>query len=239
MIRIAVVDDEKNILNRICRLIDETFVEENSIMPYDEGSAFFNDPNRFSYDIVFLDIDMPDINGFEIANNLKFIKPSVVIIFVSSMEHLVFESLKYNPFRFVRKSNLNIDIQEAVSEYEAKIKEERKTYFLKTNELESSIPLLDIVYFESKGHDMYVQTLNHRFKLKRDKNEEQSLKNLHEQLEDSGFIRVHKSFLVNYKYIYTFKRSRVILKDSTVIDMNPHKATEIKEIYNKYLILEG
>lgn len=239
MIRMAVVDDEKNILNRLCKLIDEAFVEENIIIKYDEGSDFFNDSNKFSYDVVFLDIDMPNINGFEIANNLRFINPSVVIIFVSGMEHLVFESLKFNPFRFVRKSNLETDILEAISEYEIKLKQERKTYFLKTNELEINIPLSDIVYFESKGHDIYLQTLNNRFRLKRDKNDKQNIKNLHLQLNNSGFIRVHKSFLVNYKYIYKFRRSSVILKDSTVIDMNPHKATEIKEIYNKYLIMEG
>lgn len=235
MIRIAIVDDNRHILDKICRLVDEMFIEKNSIDSYEKGTDFFNDPNRFSYDIIFLDIDMPDIDGFEIANNLKFIKPSIVIIFVSSMEHFVFESLRYNPFRFVRKSNLIIDMQTAISEYETKRKEERKTYFLKTNEMESYIPLNDIVYFESRGHDLYLNTSNHKFKLKR----EQSLKNLHEQLKSSGFIRVHKSFLVNYKYIYTFKRSSVILKDGTVIDMNPHNATEIKEIYNQFLILKG
>ena len=235
MIRIAIVDDNRPILDKICRLVDEIFVEEKSIDSYDKGTDFFNDPNRFSYDIIFLDIDMPDIDGFEIANNLKFIRPSIVIIFVSSMEHLVFESLRFNPFRFVRKSNLIIDMQMAISEYETKRKEERKTYFLKTNEVESYIPLNDIVYFESTGHDLYLNTSNHKFKLKRG----QSLKNLHDQLKSSGFIRVHKSFLVNYKYIYTFKRSSAILKDGTVIDMNPHNATEIKEIYNHFLVLKG
>lgn len=239
MIKIAVVDDERTILNKIGEEVREYFTERNEIKLFDSSREFFNDPEKYCYDVVFLDIDMPEINGFKIADNLKFIKPSVTIIFVSSMEHLVFESFRCNPFRFVRKSNLSNDIQSAVSEYEAKLKEDRKTYFLRTNDIEENIPLLDIMYFESNGHDIYVRTTKNRFRLKRDKNDEQSIRNIHEKFGEMGFIRVHKSFLVNYKYIYSFRRNQVILKDNTAIDMNPHNAAEIKEIFNRYLILEG
>lgn len=238
MTRIAVVDDDRIFLNKLTAIIEELFIESKEIISFENSVIFFNDPGKLNFDLLFLDIDMPDINGFEIAENINMIKSEVVIIFVSSKEHFVFDSLKYSPFRFVRKSNLDKDIHEAILEYIHKIKNERKTYLLRTNELEKIIPLHDIEYFESIKHDLYIQTVSHRFKLKRNKDEEQSIKTIHEQLADSGFIRVHKSFLVNFRFIYAIKRNQVILKDTTTIDMNPHNASEIKRIYNSFLIME-
>lgn len=238
MTRIAVVDDDRIFLNKLAAIVDKLFVEPKEITTFENSVTFFNDPGKLNLDLLFLDIDMPDVSGFEIAENINMIRSEVVIIFVSSKEHFVFESLKYSPFRFVRKSNLDKDIKEAILEYIHKIKNDRKTYLLITNELEKNIPLRDIEYFESIKHDLYVQTVNHRFKLKRNKDEEQSIKTIHELLSDSGFIRIHKSFLVNFRYIYAIKRNQVILKDTTTIDMNPHNASEIKRIYNSFLIME-
>jgi len=238
MLKIAVIDDDSIILEKISELIDRYMHQENCIDQFNSGVTFFNS-QQLIYDVVFLDIDMPDINGFEIAENLKFIKPSVIIIFVSCMEHLVFNSFKYSPFRFVRKSNLDDDMRVSIMEYEKKLVENNQTFLIKTHELEVNIPIIEIIFFESQGHDLYVKTINNLFKLKRDKNNEQSIRSLTEKISNHGFIRVHKSFLVNYKYIYKIKRNKIVLKDNSEIDMNPHNSSEIKQIYNKYLILEG
>lgn len=239
MAMVAIVDDNKIILDTIYELVRELFNKETIIKIYDKSTSFFNDADKFDFDLVMLDIDMPDINGFEIAKNLKEIKPSIVIIFVSNVEHLVFDSLKFNPFRFVRKSNLNNDLQEAISNYKIKIKEDDRTYFLKTNKFEKNIQLLDIIYFESKGHEIYIHTLDKKYKLKRGKNGKISLKYIEEELGESGFIRIHQSFLVNYKYIFKFRRNQIQLQDNTIININPHKTAEIKTLYSKYLILWG
>lgn len=239
MIKIAIVDDEKIILDTLYGLVKILFDKDKIIKTYNNSINFFNESDKFDFDLVLLDIDMPDINGFEIAKNLKSVNPSITIMFVSNVEHLVFDSLKFNPFRFIRKSNLASDIKEAIYAYQMKLKEECRTYFLKTNEFEKNIQLLDILYFESKGHEIYVKTLNDRFKLRRDKNNEISLKNVQDELGESGFIRIHRSFLVNYKFIFKFNRNQIILKNNTIITVNPHKAAEIKQLYSEYLIMLG
>lgn len=237
MLEIAVIDDDSIILEKISELIDRYMHQEKCIYQFNSGVTFINS-QQLTYDVVFLDIDMPDINGFEIAEKIKFVNPSVIIIFVSNMEHLVFNSFKYSPFRFVRKNNLDDDMKTSIIEYEKKLVENNRTFLIKTNELEINIPIIEIIFFESQGHDLYAKTIKHLFKLKRDKNNEQSIRTLTEQISNHGFIRVHKSFLVNYKYIYKIKRNKIVLKDNSEIDMNPHNASEIKQTYNKYLILE-
>lgn len=56
------------------------------------------------FDILLLDIDMPDINGLKVAKSIREINSDLLLIFVSSHEQYVFESIEYAPFRFIRKS---------------------------------------------------------------------------------------------------------------------------------------
>ena len=238
MIRIAIVDDEKIILEKICQLIERSIDIETSIDIFESSNLFFQKVNNILCDIVFLDIDMPEINGFEIAKTLNNARPDITIIFVSNFEHLVFESFEFHPFRFVRKSCLEKDIECALASYKKEIKRKQDIYFFKTNEAERSVRIADIMYFESIGHDIFIYTINDKFKIKREREKHISIKLITEKLENKGFIRVHKSFLVNYLHIYTINYSDVILKNNYKINVNPHRVNDIKKIYQKFIMTE-
>ena len=162
MIRIAIVDDEKIILEKICQLIERSIDIKTSIDIFESSNLFFQKVNNILCDIVFLDIDMPEINGFEIAKTLNNARPDITIIFVSNFEHLVFESFEFHPFRFVRKSCLEKDIECALASYKKEIKRKQDIYFFKTNEAERSVRIADIMYFESIGHDIFTYVSNQK-----------------------------------------------------------------------------
>ena len=65
-----------------------------------------------------------------------------------------------------------------------------------------------------------------------------TVKFITEKFENKGFIRVHKSFLVNYLYIHTINYSNIILKNNLKISINPRKANDIKKIYQKFIMNE-
>ena len=79
---------------------------------------------------------------------------------------------------------------------------------------------------------------NDKFKIKREREKHISIKLITEKLENKGFIRVHKSFLVNYLHIYTINYSDVILKNNYKINVNPHRVNDIKKIYQKFIMTE-
>ena len=124
MVKVAIVDNEKAIINEICSLIESSNDMKCIIETFEHSIKFFQKINNILCDIVFLDIDMPEMNGFDIAKILNNIRPDITIIFVSSFDNFVFESFEYHPFRFVRKSNLKEDIDSALNAYQREI--ERK-----------------------------------------------------------------------------------------------------------------
>lgn len=238
MVKVAIVDNEKAIINEIYSLIESSNDMKCIIETFEHSIKFFQKINNILCDIVFLDIDMPEMNGFDIAKILNNIRPDITIIFVSSFENFVFESFEYHPFRFVRKSNLKEDIDSALNAYQREIERKKDVYFFKTNEAERSVKTSDIMYFESMGHDIFIYTVDGNFKIKRERDRNMTVKFITEKFENKGFIRVHKSFLVNYLYIHTINYSNIILKNNLKISINPRKANDIKKIYQKFIMNE-
>ncbi len=238
MVKVAIVDNEKAIIKEICSLIESSNDMKCIIETFEHSIKFFQKINNILCDIVFLDIDMPEMNGFDIAKILNNIRPDITIIFVSSFENFVFESFEYHPFRFVRKSNLKEDIDSALNAYQREIERKKDVYFFKTNEAERSVKTSDIMYFESMGHDIFIYTVDGNFKIKRERDRNMTVKFITEKFENKGFIRVHKSFLVNYLYIHTINYSNIILKNNLKISINPRKANDIKKIYQKFIMNE-
>ena len=83
MIRIAVVDDNEVILHQIKELIEKTIKDDVSIDLFSDSIVFYDNNNQWNYDIVFLDIDMPKMTGFELAETIGLLKRQTLIVFVS------------------------------------------------------------------------------------------------------------------------------------------------------------
>lgn len=240
MIRIAVIDDDTMILNQIKELIEKYFYSEHTIDLYSDSVDFYNRNSNWNYDIIFLDIDMPEINGFEIAETIGLLKKDIAIVFVSNLEHLVYDAFKFKAFRFVRKSHLSDDTIAAIEGYISEIKQKSDTFLIKTKEISLPTAISEIVYFESMGHDIFVKTASEiKYKILREHEKNITIKLLTEQFEGKGFIRVHKSYLVNYKYIYVIRSSEIVLKNTEKIIINPHKVNLIRNQFQHFIVAGG
>ena len=105
MIKIAIVDDEKTFIQtyekEILNLFNE-FAFECEIATYSDSVAFQQENEKTEYDLVFLDIDMPDISGMQLASELCKNNHHTTIIFVSSHSNFVFEAFRHSAYRFRR-----------------------------------------------------------------------------------------------------------------------------------------
>lgn len=239
MIKIAVVDDEKILLTKLGSLIEQYIKREKEIDYFDQSTDFFNCVEKFSYDVVFLDIDMPEINGFVIAGDLKSINPNMTIIFVSNLENLVIDSIRYRPLAFIRKSQMEQDLINNLDLLQNSLQETDVVFYVEINDVSTAISLNDIIYFETINHDLYIQTMYNSYRKKRNRNNELNLKLLYEQYKAEGFILVSRNYLVNYRFIDVITRDNIILKNKNKIKISYRNVNDIKRIYQQFLMTGG
>ncbi len=232
MIRAAICDDENIMLDYLYEQISKEFEKQNADVHIDKftsGNDFLSSHKSKPYDVVFLDIDMPEISGFDVAEKIS---EKALIIFVTTHDELVYSSLKFQPFRFLRKTHLDNELSEtlsAVIEYIAKRSAERKIEF-QTKDRKIYL-LADVIeYIEVYGHWLrVVVTDGEPIECYG------SLSDFEKILAPIGFVRTYKSYLVNLKYVYSMEKTKVVMDNKTEVPLSRYKAVEIKEKFKEYL----
>ncbi|WP_297072387.1 LytTR family DNA-binding domain-containing protein [uncultured Duncaniella sp.] len=214
-LRCCVIDDEPLASGLIASYIEKTpFMEligEYS-SPKDAISAILNN----NVDVVFLDIQMPQLNGIEFA---KIIPPTTRIIFTTAYSTYAVDGFKVNALDYLlkpvsyeeflaaanralnwydltRRSQPNLADAAADSEYII-IKSEYKLVQIKVDDILYVEGLKDYVKIYLDGTDKSIMTLL-------------SMKTLEQTLPQSRFMRVHRSFIVNLSKIRIIERNRIL-----------------------------
>lgn len=234
MIRAAICDDEPAMLDYLHEHISREFEPQDAdvhIDKYISGKDFLNSHKTNPYDVVFLDIDMPEINGFEIAEQINNIAEAL-IVFVTLHDELVFSSLKFRPFRFIRKEYLDNELPETLENIITEITKKKSSvkFAFQTKSGETSVNLNNIIYIEIYGHWLRV--------CRKDGEPLEcygSLSNFEKQLDEYDFVRTHKSFLVNSKFIFSVEKNQVVLDDKTVIPLSRYKVDAVKTKFKKMI----
>lgn len=179
------------------------------------GSDFFTNGDSMvteykekncQYDAIFLDIEMPGHNGIEVANAIRELDAWVPIVFVTKHTQYVLESFKCSPFRFLVKPVKNEDLKEVVESLIAKIEKERKVYIFQNMKKIVRVYCDEIVYCESRGHYVDIHTANRTYSVRKTINEMES------ELDSDNFCRVHRSYLVNMRYVRMLEENKLSFK---------------------------
>lgn len=226
VVQIAVCDDEKIFLEDLVSQISTQFLENDNeihINSYMDGKKLLEASEKIPFDILFLDIEMPGINGIEVAEKIRATNPFVSIIFITNRDDLVFQSIRYRPFRFIRKHWLKEELPEATEAIIKKIKDENQYYTVSFNNSTMQIRITDIMYIESYKHDIFLYTEDEKHRIK------SNLHKMEKEFEVYGFIRVHSGFLVNYRYIYSIDKTKVILNNKDMVPLSRYRIETVKQ----------
>lgn len=231
MIRIAIVDDEKIILRSIHKKIENLFCEAGAkfeIYDYTDAVVALKEIEKSSFDILFLDIDMPQISGMEIAKKLRVHEENIDIVFITNKEELVYDAIKFTPFRFIRKYRFENEIEEAVNEFINKFGKNNYMYMFSTPQGKKGVLVTQIKYIEVMSHKLNVHGINESFIANG------NLKDIEDMFYDYGFFRIHQSYLVNYRFINLIKHKEVILDNGTILPISRGKYEKIKFDYMRF-----
>ena len=222
MLKIAIVDDEKifikSFVERLGKYIQEGIDE---LYMFDNSLNFLKSDTI--YDLVFLDIDMPGIEGITVAK--KRMNTDEKIVFVSNIESLVFRA--YNAtsaIGFIRKSHLDDDLKD-VFKMIKDLKKEKRYITVKKGANLINISCADIYYFEKQVNDVIIHTVNGDITYR------QTIKELEKQLSEYGFIKNHEGYLVNVDYIYCIGTSEIILTNKSKIPISRKNVMRVKEAF--------
>lgn len=227
-LRIAICEDEPIELKQIHKKILEVFQQKEmqvEIAQYTNGALLLEDKNLSQYDAMFLDVDMPEMNGIELAEELREISSNIVIIFVTNRDDMVFTSIKFAPFRFVRKSNLDEELTEAVRALQHKVASDKIKLELPNSKANLTINIEEIVCFTSVKHDVYavVDKKENKYLM------QSTMKALEAAYASLGFIRIHASYIVNYRHVFSINRDGVRLENGDILPISRYRISEARE----------
>lgn len=226
---VGICDDDEEDLNRMkegviaCIKKMEIEIQLETFL-YFNGLEMFEDSANHKFDLALLDLEMPGWHGFDLAEKLHMNSPETRIVFVSSHESLVYPSFEYTPLWFVREGQMENDMAKAIQKYFMVTVHMEGKYRLREGRGCGEIRIADIRYIECSGHAMTIMTGSGGPYQKYG-----SLKAEEEDLRRYGFIRIHKSFLVNAGWIEKVGNKRVILKDGTELDMGRNRKKAVME----------
>lgn len=231
VLNIGICDDNQLDIQSIRKGLEDALANiciDYKIVEYQSGNEIAKKLNIVeNFDILILDIDMPGIDGIEIAKRLMDSK--VNIIFATNHEELVFEAIHSRPFRFIRKEKLSEELCEALPAVVEKIRKETILYDFGNGRDSYKLRIVDVDYIESNGHYIHIHTRDKVVQIRG------KISLYEEKLKDYGFIRVHLGFLVNVRSIYSITSKGVTLDDGKSLPISRKNVEKIKLKHANYV----
>lgn len=204
MLKIAICDDEQIFIDILKSQLNGIFSQLNAdvcIYPFSGAGALINYMDSTYFDVIFLDIDMPEITGFDAAKKVKEISPESKIIFVTSKHDLVYNSFEYQPFYFIRKREKSEMSPELTRVAEKLMVHFRQNHSITINDklrLNKELLIKDIIYVKSEKHYLLYYTAKDEI---HPPCERASLLLREKELLSCDFIKPHQRFLINMNHI--------------------------------------
>ncbi len=235
MLNFVVCDDDAVFLNNLTKKISEKLVGlpedvEGYVYSFNNAEGVLKFAESKPVHILFLDIDMKGMNGFDLARELQIISPETLVIFVSAYDNFVYSSFKFSPFDYIRKSHIEEEFPAVFSNAVQKFFSDNKTVVFKTVDGDLNIRVKDIIYIESEKNYFDVHCGKNSVLRCRG-----TISNAEDQLLSYDFYRIHPAILVNMENIRSSKSNRqLIMKDGTEFMISMRKYNGFRTAYLEF-----
>ncbi len=249
MIRCILIDDEKNALEMMEWLL-KTYCPQVEIMAMcSSAEQGIEAIRKFKPDVVFLDIEMPKMNGFDMLE--QFDKLTFDVVFCTAYDQFAIRAFKYSALNYLLKPVDPEDLKATVQRIEERKTVPTKEQFelllqnmqqqakttpqriaLTTNDGLIFVPTADIIYCEAESNYTSV-VLDGGKKILVSK----VLKEIDEALSGPDFYRVHSSFLINLNRIKKFVRGDggyIIMDNDATVSISRSRKQEFMELFSKF-----
>ena len=229
--RILICDDDALIIEQLQKYIMNFFenigVKCPELVCFSDGESLLSDKGE--KDILFLDIEMPGMNGIYVGNELKRANNNIIIFIVTSYSEYLDEAMRFHVFRYLSKpldkQRFFRNMKDAVDLYNTitiKIPVETKQGM-------HTLPVSSVIAIEAQGRKITVHTTLCDF---------ESIHNMQywlELLPKNRFFQTHRSFIINLEHVTDFDRNLVHMSDNQSAYLTKRKYSSFKQAYLLYL----
>lgn len=237
MLQIAICDDEKGFIKQekewICEYMNRAGYQF-CIDTYTSGIEFLAMGEEVSkYDIIFLDVSMEAIDGMEAAKQIREYTQTAYIVFVTAFITYSLEGYKVDAIRYILKDDASLEkaIEECLDTIVEKMRYIEHRHTFEFQEGRMSLFLDDIIYIESNLHKLV-------FHLTGGEGGQYTmygrLDHIENLLKDGEFCRVHKSYLVNLKYVEQVERYQAKLSTGDTVSISQPRYNAVRDEFICY-----
>ncbi len=203
MIKIAVCDDEQASRQDVsAKLKGQLANEEYLIYEFSSGEQLINSVKYKGefFHIIFLDIQMGELNGIETAKRVMEINEDAHFVFVSSYKEYVFEAFDVNAINFLLKPASKEKLEQTVAKILQRIGDSKNYILIEEESKITKVFLHNIQYCEALNHKVFICDKENIYRYKK------KLDSLEKELTDN-FFRCHRSYIVNLNFVLAYENN--------------------------------
>ena len=233
MIRIALCDDDPRFLQHLHQSVDEWFTDHQIIVScteYLSAKALWNSVDTAGFDIFFLDIEMPEIGGMQLAKQSRDTLSDAVIIFLTSHDELAPDGYRIQALRYLIKQTWENYLDEALQAAVTQV-EKQKTGSLTVSHYGNilRISYRDILYIRHISR--YCQIVTKSSKTIQD---ERGIKKIFEIIGDKRFVFIDRGAFINLDYIQKIENGEAVMINGDSLPISRRLLPQVKLTINRY-----
>lgn len=229
--KVAICDDSLEDAKALESIVRQFDLADNwDITSYASSTDFLGHiRKRMPFDLVLLDIDMPNIDGIELGKTIKKFLPNAMIIFATSHPQYMLDAFDLEAFHYILKpfdvSKILPILRRAYDKYTSA----NQYHCIKIKKQVIRIKISEIYFIEYCQKHVIYHTR------KKDYEVIETLGSVYAALKEFGFYQIHQGYIVNLEKVDHFDGYSVILTDGRSVAVSVRKKSEVIAAYTKYI----
>lgn len=233
MINIAIVDNDMKSLENIRKLLSSQLSDNENILIFVFQNAvdFLNSLTGIRYQILLSDIDMPGMNGIEMAKKVKEMCPDIYIIFLTAYVEYAIESYRMEAYQYILKSDIETRLPKVLEKLLHSVERHRMKYcYIGTNIQRSKVCCDDIIQVSKVKGAKYVRYVT----AEGEYTERNSIERVLEMLDNNQFVLAERGCVVNLKHVMKIRDNTIYLSNRETVEVSYARVKMVKERLYRY-----
>ena len=226
--RIAIVDDDKVFVEKLQRELENFFHQKEEpvqIFSFNGLGLLDHMEKQNNYNLYLLDVEMPEMDGVKLAENIHTLDEGARIVFLTSYERYAVKGYRVGAYDFLLKDSYKKDLAGLLERVCREEEESREEYYAILSETKSyKIFINDILYLTKEKQYALLHCLDGNVYKQRE-----TLENILKQLPEDRFVFIDKGTHVNIKHIIKIDHLEITLKNKQVLQVSRRAKSLVQE----------